>query len=66
MSETTKDKVLELIRRLPENVTLDDIIYELDFSARVERGFKEDAEGKLIPHEEVVKRMSKWLKSGGQ
>jgi predicted transcriptional regulator len=65
MSETTKDKALELIRRLPEDVTLDDIIYELDFSARVERGFKEDAEGKLIPHEEVVKRMSKWLKSGG-
>jgi predicted transcriptional regulator len=66
MSETTRDKAIQLIQRLPADVTLDDIIYELDFSARVERGFREDAEGKLIPHEEVVKRMSKWLKSDGR
>jgi predicted transcriptional regulator len=41
-------------------------MHELEFYARVERGFREDSEGKLIPHEEVVTRMSKWLKSAGR
>ena len=66
MTETTKDRVIQFIQRLPEDVTLDDIFDELDLFARVERGFREEAEGKLIPHEEVVKRMSTWLRSAGQ
>lgn len=65
MSET-KDKAIRLIQRLPEDVSLEDIMHELEFHARIERGFREQAEGKLIPHEEVVRRMSKWLKSDGR
>jgi predicted transcriptional regulator len=65
MSETTKDKAIGLIQRLPDDVSFGDIMHELEFYARVERGFQEDAKGKLIPHEEVVHRMSKWLKSAG-
>ena len=66
MSETTKERAIHLIQRLPEDATIDEIMYELEFCARIERGFREDAEGKLIPHEEVVRRMSKWLRSAGR
>jgi predicted transcriptional regulator len=65
MSETTKERAIQVIQRLPEDATIEDIMYELELCARIERGIREDAEGKLIPQEEVVRRMSKWLKSAG-
>ena len=50
-----------MIQSLPENVTMDDIITELYFKLKVDAGLKELDEGKGIPHEDVEKRMSKWL-----
>ncbi len=50
-----------MIQSLPEEVTLDDIMAELYFKSQVDAGLKELDEGKGIPHEEVEKRMSKWL-----
>ena len=46
MSETTKEKAIEVIQRLPEDASFEDILHELEFFARIERGFREDAEGK--------------------
>jgi len=37
------------------------IMAELYFKSQVDAGLKELDEGKGIPHEEVEKRMSKWL-----
>ena len=56
-----KQQVIQIIQSLPDNVTLDDIIAELYFKLQVDAGLKELDEGKGIPHEEVEKRMSKWL-----
>ncbi len=56
-----KEQVLEMVKSLPEDVTLDDILAEIYFKAQVDVGLKELDEGKGIPHEEVEKRMSKWL-----
>ena len=50
-----------MIQSLPDNVTLDDIMAALYFKLQVDAGLKEIDEGKGIPHEEVEKRMSKWL-----
>lgn len=56
-----KQEVLELIRSLPESVTLDEIMAELYFKLQVDTGLLELDEGKGISHEEVKKRMGKWL-----
>lgn len=56
-----KQQVIEMIQKLPEEVSVDDIIAELYFRLQVDAGLKELNEGKGIPHEEVEKRMSKWL-----
>jgi predicted transcriptional regulator len=56
-----KTQVLDMVRELPENVTLDDIMAEIYFKVQVDAGLKELDEGKGIPNEEVEKRMSKWL-----
>ena len=56
-----KQQVTQIIQSLPDDVTLDDIMAELYFKLQVDAGLKELDEGKGIPHEEVEKRMSKWL-----
>ncbi len=56
-----KEQVIHMIQSLPENATLDDIMAELYFRLQVDAGLRELDEGKGIPHEEVQKRMSRWL-----
>lgn len=56
-----KQQVIEMIQHLPDEVSLDDIMAELYFKLQVDSGLKELDKGKGIPHEEVEKRMSKWL-----
>jgi len=56
-----KEAVIQIIKSLPEDVTIDDIMAELYFKLQVDAGLRELNEGKGIPHEQVEKRMSKWL-----
>ena len=56
-----KEEVISLVRNLPEEVIVDDIMRELYFKIQVDKGLKELDEGKGIPHEEVEKRLSRWL-----
>ncbi len=59
--EGVKQQVIQMIQALPEDITIDDVMAELYFKVQVDAGLRELDEGKGIPHEEVEKRMSKWL-----
>ncbi len=56
-----KDSVVNLVKGMPDNSTLDDIMAELYFKTQVDAGLKELDQGMGIPHEEIEKRMAKWL-----
>jgi predicted transcriptional regulator len=56
-----KQQVIKLIEALPEEVSLDEIMAELYFKKLVDSGLKELDEGQGIPHEEVERRIEKWL-----
>ncbi len=56
-----KEQVIQMIQELPEDITVDDVMAELYFRLQVDAGLKELDEGKGISHEEVEKRMGKWL-----
>lgn len=56
-----KKQVIQMIQSLPDDVTVNDSMAELYFKLQVDAGLKELNEGKGIPHEEIEKRMSKWL-----
>ena len=56
-----KEQVISMIKSLPEDTTIDDIMAELYFKFQVDAGLRELDEGKGIPHEEVQKRMARWL-----
>jgi predicted transcriptional regulator len=55
-----KEQVIRMIKSLPDEATIDDIMAELYFRLQVDAGLKELDEGKGIPHEEIEKRISKW------
>jgi hypothetical protein len=58
---STKESVIELIRRLPDDVSLADIMAELYFRQKVDQGLRELDEGKGIPHDQARDRLQKWL-----
>lgn len=58
---STKEEVIKLIKDLPENVTLEDIMRELYVRTKIEKGIQELNAGKVISHDEVKEKLGKWL-----
>ena len=59
---TTKDKVRELLDRLPDDCSLEDVQYHLYVLQAVARGEADEADGRVIPHEKVALELrQKWL-----
>lgn len=61
-----KEEAIKLIKQMPDDCSLEDIMYELYFKQKVEKGLRELKEGKIVKHEDVKKRLGKWLKSSGR
>lgn len=59
--QTTKKEVSNLLNRLPDDCTLEDVQYHLYVLQKIERGLKDVEEGRVYTQEEVEKKMSKWL-----
>ena len=59
---TVKEKVIEMIEGLPDDVTVSDIMAELYFRQNVDGGLRELDEGKGIIHEGAQEQLSRWLK----
>ncbi len=52
-----KEEAKKIIEKLPEQATWDDIIYESYVKKKLEVALKAAEEGRVIPHEEVKKRL---------
>lgn len=61
-----KGQIIELIKALPEDSTLEDIHYHLYVREKVERGLQAIDEGRVVSQEEAEKKVQEWLKSSGQ
>jgi len=53
---TVKQEARNLIDKLPEQATWDDIMYEFYIKKKIEIGLKAADEGRVVSHEEVKKR----------
>jgi predicted transcriptional regulator len=58
-----KRAVLDLVKTLPDNCTIEDVQYELYVRQKIQRSMEAAAEGRVHSHEQVKKRLSKWLAS---
>ena len=52
-----KEKVRELLDRLPDDCSLDDILYHLYVLQKVEDGLADVAAGRTIPHDQVAEEL---------
>ena len=58
----TKQTVRELLDRLPDDCTLDDVLYHLYLLQAVARGRADVQQGRTLSHEEVAQQLrKKWL-----
>lgn len=66
MTSNLKEEIIELIKKLPEDTTIDDIMYHLYVKKKIIAGIKDIEQGKVVPHEQVMenakKRLEQWLK----
>ncbi|THF83510.1 hypothetical protein [Cohnella fermenti] len=61
-----KDDVKQMIDKLPEDCSIEDIQYTLYVRSKIEKGQKDIEEGHLLMNDEVKARMDKWLKKNNQ
>ena len=59
--DTVKDSVIQMIHKMPDTASLQDIMAELYFRQKVDSGLKALDENKGIEHSAVKKRLKKWL-----
>lgn len=58
---TEKQRIIDLIQKLPDNVTKDDVMEALYFQDVIDQGLADADAGRLVSHEEAKKRLAKWL-----
>lgn len=57
-----KREVMQLIKRMPEKISVDDILYEIFVQMKIEKGIKQLDQGKGLTHEQAKKKLSRWLR----
>lgn len=60
--QTAKQEVMELLKDLPDDSTLEEIQYHLYVRQKVQIGLQDVEQGKIFSQAEVEKRMEKWTK----
>jgi len=58
---TVKQDVESLIRRLPDDCTIEDVQYHLYILEKIRRGVLSAEAGRVKTQEEVEERFSQWL-----
>lgn len=56
----TKEKLEKTIKNLPDTFSIDDLIEQLIFMEKVDEGYRQSEEGKVISNEDVKMMIDKW------
>ena len=60
---TTKQIAMELVQKLPEEVSLKEIAREIEFIAGIEEGLAEFDRGETVSSEQVLSEVSQWARN---
>ena len=60
--QTIKDKVIESIKKLPDDANYDDIMESIYVQQMIMKGIDQLDKGEFISHEDVKERFKEWLK----
>ena len=57
MTPTTRERVLEVIKSLPAETSVEEAMERLYFLADIEAGLRQVEQGQVLSHEEVKRRL---------
>ena len=57
---STKELLTEFARDLPEKISLAEVIEELQIIDGIREGLRDVAEGRVISHDEMKRRIAEW------
>lgn len=60
--QTVKELTIDIIKKLPDESTIDDIMEALWVRKKILIGQQQIKDGRWVTHEEAKKRLEKWLK----
>ena len=58
---TNKEKTIDFIKNLPNNLTIHEIVYQLEMEEQLEKAQEDSSSGQLLNSEEVKERLKDWL-----
>jgi len=58
---TTKDKIINGIKELPDTVSIDDILDQIMLVEKIEKGIDQSNSNQVVSDDELDKRLGKWL-----
>ena len=61
--QTVKERVKAVVKKLPNDCSMDEVIYELYVADRIERGLEAMKQGRTISQNQLKREIKKW-KSG--
>lgn len=65
MAISGKDATRQILDSLPDDATLEDIMYALYVRQKIEAGLRNIEAGNTVSHEDVVREINEWLHSAG-
>jgi len=60
--QTFREIAIDVIRQLPDDVSIDDIIDKLKFIKIIKRGIEDLEAGNTVTHKEAEQVLDRWLK----
>ena len=61
-SSTPKCRVRDLLSRMPDNCTIDDVQYQIYVMELIDRRLRLAERGEFLTQEQVERRLQKWLR----
>jgi predicted transcriptional regulator len=59
--ESAKEQVQQILEKLPEDASLEDIQYHIYVRQKIEQGLDDVEAGRVVSHAEVQRRLARWL-----
>ncbi len=60
--DVLKEASINRIKQMPDGISIDDIMYEINFIGQVLEGIQDADDGKVISTEELLKETGSWGK----
>jgi predicted transcriptional regulator len=64
--KSEKQAALDLIRELPDAVSTETIVAELEFKLLIQRRLEQAERGEVVEQDEAERRLARWLDSAGR